>query len=50
MDTVVAEYRFSAKERKWVYKRCSLKRSGTLPFENKERLVTTREVVAAFEK
>ena len=50
MDTVVAEYRFSAKERKWVYKGCSLKLSGTLPFEERERLVTTQEVVAAFEK
>ena len=50
MDTVVAEYRFSAKERKWVYKGCSLKLSGTLPFEARERLVTTQEVVAAFEK
>ena len=50
MDTVVAEYRFSAEERKWVYKGCSLKLGGTLPFEEKERLVATQEVVAAFEK
>jgi hypothetical protein len=50
MDTMVAEYRFSAKERKWVYKGCHLKLSGTLPFDEKERLVTIQEVVAAFEK
>jgi hypothetical protein len=50
MDTVVAEYRFSVNEKKWVYKGCSLKQAGTLPFEKKERLVTTQEVVAAFEK
>ena len=50
VDTVVAEYRFSAKEKKWVYKGCSLKLGGTLPFEEKERLVTFQEVVAAFKK
>jgi hypothetical protein len=50
VDTVVAEYGFSARDKKWAYKGCGLKQSGTFPMEEKERLVTFREVVDAFEK
>jgi hypothetical protein len=50
LDTVVAEYRFSAKEKKWVYKGCILKLPGTIPDKEKERLISYQDVVAAFEK
>jgi hypothetical protein len=50
MDTVVAEFRFSAKERKWVYKGCTLKLAGTIPDQERDRLIDYPEVVAAFEK
>src|SRR5262245_45846235 len=50
IDTVVAEYRFSAQEKKWVYKGCTLKLAGTIPDQEKERVIGYQEVVAAFEK
>jgi hypothetical protein len=50
VETVIAAYGFSARDKKWIYKGCGLKQSGTTPLEEKERLVTFQEVVDAFEK
>src|SRR5262245_48291169 len=49
IETATAEYHFSAKEKKWVYKACLLKREAWLGSKEK-LLVTFTEVKAEFEK
>ena len=39
VHTAAADYLFSANEKKWVYKGCILKQTGTIPGEDKVRLV-----------
>ena len=50
LNTAVAEYRFSTKEKKWVFKDCSLKLDGDFLVPKEGPLVTFPEVKAVFEK
>jgi hypothetical protein len=50
LNTATAEYHFSTKEKKWVYKGCVLKQGGGASEPKEGLLVTFPEVKAAFEK
>lgn len=50
LNTAVAKYHFTAKEKKWVYQDCVLEQGGGLSEPKDGLLVTFPEVKAAFEK
>lgn len=50
LNTAAAEYGFSPKENKWIYKGCILKLSGSLLQPKEGFLVSFSEVKEAFEK